>query len=148
MIYELFEAFVKDVEVSLKLEELGLTGITELSHLYCLIENEIEKEWDLGVVLDIVSEFIEEGETFLISGKPLRSIKEIYDALNEEYKKDVKSKRRNYIVTFTKHKSIEVKAYSEEEAEELAEEILEDDAYAWNGLVDEVEAEDFGEVKD
>lgn len=72
MTYELFEAFVKDVEVSHKLEELGLTGITELSHLYHAMEDEIEKEWDLGVVLDMISEFIEEGETFFNSWKSFK----------------------------------------------------------------------------
>ena len=148
MTYELFEAFVKDVEVDLKLEELGLSSITELSHLYRAIEDEIEKEWDLGVVLDMVSEFIGEGETFLTLGIPLRSVKEIYDALNKEYKESTEPKKRKYVVTFTKHEAVEVEAYTEDEAEELADEILEDDTYAWEGPADEIEVEDFGEVKD
>ena len=148
MTYELFEAFVKDVEVDLKLEELGLSRITELSHLYRAIEDEIEKEWDLAIVLDMVSEFIEGGETFLIQGNSLRSVKEIYDALNKEYKETPKRKKRKYVVTFTKREAIEVEAYTEDEAKELAKEILEDDTYAWEGSVDEIEVEDFGEVKD
>ena len=148
MTYELFEAFVKDVEVDLKLEELGLSRITELSHLYRAIEDEIEKEWDLAIVLDMVSEFIEGGETFLIQGNSLRSVKEIYDALNKEYKETPKRKKRKYVVTFTKREAIEVEAYTEDEAKELAKEILEDDAHAWEGPEDAITIEDFGEVKD
>ena len=96
----------------------------------------------------MVSEFIEGGETFLIQGNSLRSVKEIYDALNKEYKETPKRKKRKYVVTFTKREAIEVEAYTEDEAKELAKEILEDDTYAWEGSVDEIEVEDFGEVKD
>lgn len=55
------------------------------------------------------------------------------------------SEKRKYIVTFVKYKSIEVEAYNDDEAKELAAEILEEDVYAWANPADRIEVELMGD---
>lgn len=49
--------------------------------------------------------------------------------------------KTKYTVTFTKYETVEVEAYNEREAEELADEILSADADAWEGPADEITVE-------
>lgn len=49
--------------------------------------------------------------------------------------------KTKYIVTFAKYESVEVEAYNEDEAENLADDILNKDAYAWEGPADEITVE-------
>lgn len=49
--------------------------------------------------------------------------------------------KKKYKVIFTKYETIEVEAYNEDEAEELAVEILDGDAYAWGDPADRITVE-------
>ena len=49
--------------------------------------------------------------------------------------------KKKYTVVFTKYETIEVEAYNEDEAKELADEILSEDVYAWEGPADRIEVE-------
>lgn len=51
------------------------------------------------------------------------------------------TEKKKYRVTFTKYETIEVEAYNEDEAEELAVEILDEDAYAWDSPADRITVE-------
>lgn len=50
--------------------------------------------------------------------------------------------KKKYRVIFTKYETIEVEAYNEDEAEELAVEILDGDAYAWESPADRITVEE------
>ena len=50
--------------------------------------------------------------------------------------------KKKYKVIFTKYETIEVEAYNEDEAEELAAEILDEDAYAWDSPADRITVEE------
>ena len=49
--------------------------------------------------------------------------------------------KKKYRVTFTKYESIEVEAYNEDEAKDLADSVLSEDFYAWEGPADEIEVQ-------
>ena len=49
--------------------------------------------------------------------------------------------KKKYKVIFTKYETIEVEAFNEDEAEELAVDILDEDAYAWDSPADRIEVE-------
>ena len=49
--------------------------------------------------------------------------------------------KRKYRVCFTKYETVEVEAYNENEAEELAATILDGDAYAWGDPADRITVE-------
>lgn len=57
------------------------------------------------------------------------------DEINESAQNTEKKK---YRIIFTKYETIEVEAYNEDEAEELAYEILDGDAHAWEGPADKL----------
>ena len=48
------------------------------------------------------------------------------------------TEKKKYRVVFTKYETIEVEAYNEDEAVELADEILDEDAHAWEGPADRI----------
>lgn len=49
--------------------------------------------------------------------------------------------KKKYKVTFVKYETIEVEAFNEDEAEDLADDILSEDFYAWEGPADRIEVE-------
>ena len=50
--------------------------------------------------------------------------------------------KKKYRIIFTKYETIEVEAYNEDEAEELADEILSGNAYAWEKPADRIIVEE------
>ena len=51
-------------------------------------------------------------------------------------------KKKKYRIIFTKYETIEVEAYNEDEAEELANEILDGNAHAWEAPADKIVVEE------